>query len=174
MPLRVSHRVFTVDEAVQQILDSENEVENVVIIPPSNVGYVTDEEEENGLDDALPNDVAGELEVNFRLPDTEEEDVDVVLADDNLPGPSSGRAEAPKAKRTKKAVTQKVNWKKSCDTFSNDLPRCEIPHLFEQRPDLEEKSPYELFQLFLTTEILHDIFIQTNIYAGECICFYSL
>ena len=30
---------------------SENEVQNVVIIPPDNVGYVTDEEEEAGPDD---------------------------------------------------------------------------------------------------------------------------
>jgi Transposase IS4 len=62
---RRTKRLFTLKEAVEQIMeDDENDVENIVIIPPEPEGNITDEEE-NEEGSGIPSDVPGLIEVDY-------------------------------------------------------------------------------------------------------------
>ena len=72
---------FTLDQALDAVLESEDDCEHdIVILPPEPTGNVTDEEgcedditSSNNPNDNLPNDVAGTLELQRKSVDSDNE-----------------------------------------------------------------------------------------------------
>lgn len=144
--VRVKKSCYTLEEVVNIIEnDSDEDIENVVIIPPINQGDVTDEEEEA---DGMPNDVAGELEIDVRENDTHN-DIDKKQGDSVT-------------------IHKDIRWRRARHNFDNSLPaRVPIQPLEESHPELCDRTPFELFQYFFTDDFVNNLVTESNRYAAQ-------
>ena len=145
-----THKCYTIDEAVALIEDMSEDEEDVdphiVVLPPENVGEVTDEEQD--ADDDSMHEVAGYLEVH-----TEKRNE----CGANAKG-------VPPIKKRK----QERKWKKGFDKFSHQRNfNPEPPTLSEQYPLLVDSTPIELFDIFYSNTIMELIVEETNRYASQ-------
>ena len=138
----------TLSEALEEI-DGENYTGvDLVVNPPPNDHYLSDEEEGDGntgiIQGAnLPNDVTGTIEV---FHETKDGDVE----EDEGDSPATER-----------------RWKKGCRTF-DPMPGFDedlsLPHLY---PELIDKSILEVYKLFFDEEVV-DVFVTyTKLYAAQ-------
>ena len=129
---------------------SDDEVESVVIIPPTNQGDVTDEEEDAGPSCAMPHDVAGHLEVDIVSKEANKDDED--------------QTQKLKKKHCKK---EDVKWRMSKETVDNPIEVVPSPSVIESSPQLVDLTPYQLFRNFLSDDIVSHLVTETNRYAWQ-------
>ena len=134
---------------------SDNRSVDVVILPPSTVDAVSDEE--TGDDDdlspsSLPGEVAGPLVVHFHNNSADHQEKTTKKQ-------SSGKR--PKAK----GVTV-PKWKEDFG-YKEPLDYKECTKLFESCPQLASRTPYELFQLYYDDEMRHLIVTESVKYARQ-------
>jgi preprotein translocase subunit Sec63 len=70
---RTTRKFFTLSQALEQVLEDDEDVQNVVLLPPDQDGCQTDEDENEG--ESVPRDVPGHVEVDVQVEteDPEEE-----------------------------------------------------------------------------------------------------
>ena len=131
----------TLAEAIAEAEDHDGIVD-AVILPPSNNGYATDEEE--GDDDIglagnlnLPNDVAGEMELMYHNSDNDSESD----SDDET-------------------VTDS-NWRNGSRLLV-PMEAGEVEPFCESHPELVDKSPMELYKMYFDTAI-EQLFVDNTI-----------
>lgn len=146
-------KAFTLEE-VTRIMEemSDEEVESVVIIPPTNRGDVTDEEEEAGPSSAMPQDVAGQLEV------------DIVSKEVNEKEEDQPTLRTLKKKRCKK---EDIKWQMSKEIVDDPIEVRHFPSPVDLLPHLIDLSPYQLFRHFFSDDIVAHIVTETNRYACQ-------
>jgi hypothetical protein len=128
------HKKFlTVAEVAQYLeeMDSDCEEVDVAILPPSEDGNVTEEEEinEENLEEVIPGDVCGEIVVSHQEPETDMNEEILV----------------PKNRK------ETLNWRKNKE-FDKIIESSKPAKLSETHPELINLSPFELFKKFITFE----------------------
>ncbi len=133
--------------------DMESDIENidVAILPPSEDGNVTEEEDisDETLNQVIPQDVCGEIVVSHQ----EREDMNEVIEKTN-------RRETPK-------------WKQN-NTYDNQLPQTVPQKLCETNPELITLIPLELFMKFIPFDYMQELALQTKLYAMQKGCEYEI
>ena len=140
---RITRKFFNVTQALEQILEDNEEVDNVVLLPPDQDGCLTDEDENEG--ESVPHDVPGSVEVELEVEEDPEEEQ-----------PPRRRA------RVKKIP---VEWTQNSENIE-DMPRLEMKKLNEDHQELVDKSPYELFMLYFD-DVLQQLVRETNRFASQ-------
>lgn len=152
MPRR---RVFTLDEAVELITGDEENVRQVVALPPD-VNELTDEENEEG---ASVNDIPGEIEVEFFQSE--------VTRDNNeLPSVSTAHNEKCKTPRKRKLQAVVKKWKKK-EGYTQTIAKLSPKSISETNPELRFLTPFELFRNFLSDELINLIIAECLLYAQQ-------
>ena len=169
-------RCITLSEAREEIESDENEVRNVTIIPPDKGDeYPTDEEDDFDGQDGLPGDIVGTLEINFEL-DNYEQDKN----DEAIKGVSTNESLKKKGKRknsesgknikkkNNKKDTEKTHyeWTKNVNCFQ-PLMRNGNVNSFAKVGHLEGKTPFDVWSLLFTPEMVDYITEQTMLYANR-------
>lgn len=144
---------------LEQFDDEECDGIDIVELPPEKVDVVSDEEDfdENELEDTIPRDVPGTLEIQSNLLNEEM----------NKAGPSGLAQKAPKT-RSKKELVKSV-WKKTKPDFykiwGDDQ---EISKRQEKiKNDLSGMSAVQIFEKLLTEDIMLYIVMQSVTYATQ-------
>lgn len=118
-----------------------------ILLPPA-IDRLSDEEEEaDEEEEFIPNEVAGQIEIDQSGSESEDE----IVA-------------APAAKRKAKPAPK---WKLDDDTHRKIWPDAELPSVAEKYPMLVEKTPWEIFSLFYDQAMKDFIIEQTLLYAGQ-------
>ena len=147
------------EEACDRVADSQSGYVDVILLPPETVDAVSDEEEFNDDDldrSQMPRDVPGRVVVQFR---------NEYYSDDDTP-----LADHPVSKSRK--VSSKLNstiapkWTKKIK-FEQSIPSTTVDCLSDVHPELASNTPYELFKLFCTDEIIQQIVTESMRYAGQ-------
>jgi DNA excision repair protein ERCC-6 len=140
-------QVLTLAEMEDLLDDIESDVEEVevAILPPSEDGNVTEEEDINDetLNQVIPNDVCGEIVVSH--PINEE-----LIEENSEP---KTRRELPK-------------WRKN-KNFDQTLPQTKPQKLYVTHPELIPLSPFEIFLKFIPIEYMQELAQQTKLYAMQ-------
>lgn len=151
---------FTVAEAVAEIEDwSDSESVDIAILPPDQVDALTDNEQNDDDDfsnadsDFLPKDVTGRVEVTRK--NLEQENYS---AEDEEPLINLVRAEN---------KVQEPRWRNSCNSYLREPINNETVDTKILSLKLEEKSPVELFEEFVDSNILNLIVDQSNLYSSQ-------
>jgi len=134
---------------------SDNRSADVIILPPSTVDAVSDEE--TGDDDdlspsSLPGEVAGPLVVH--------------LHNDNADHDEKATKKQSSGKRPKAKSVTAPKWKKHFG-YKEPLDYKECTKLSELCPQLASKTPYELFQLYYDDEMRRLIVTESVKYARQ-------
>jgi DNA excision repair protein ERCC-6 len=141
-------KLLTVAEVAQYLeeMDSDCEEVDVAILPPSEDGNVTEEEEinEENLEEVILGDVCGEIVVSHQEPETD----------------TNGQISAPKNRK------ETLNWRKNKE-FDKIIESSKLEKLSETHPELINLSPFELFQKFITFEYMEEMAHQTKVYAMQ-------
>lgn len=169
-------RCITLSEAREEIESDENEVRNVTIIPPDKGDeYPTDEEDDFDGQDGLPGDIVGTLEINFES-DIHEEDKN----DEAIKSVSTKESLKQKGKRKNsesgknikkkndKKDTEKTHyeWTKNVNCFQ-PLMRSRSVNSLAKVGHLEGKTPFDVWSLLFTPEMVDYITEQTMLYANR-------
>jgi hypothetical protein len=140
-------QVLTLAEMEDLLDDIESDVKEVemAILPPSEDGNVTEEEDINDetLNQVIPNDVCGEIVVSH--PINEE------LVEENS---------EPKTRR------QLPKWRKN-KNFNQTLPQTKPQKLYVTHPELIPLSPFKIFLKFIPVEYMQELAQQTKLYAMQ-------
>ncbi|XP_041363667.1 piggyBac transposable element-derived protein 3-like isoform X2 [Gigantopelta aegis] len=144
---RITRRFFTVSDVLDQVLADNEDVDNIILLPPEEDGDVTDDDENEG--DTAPHDVPGIVEADIQVTG---EEADSKVGDTEQVTPA-------------KKLKMNVIWKENSEDIS-EMPRKDIGKLCEQHPELVDKSPYELFMMYFS-EILDHLVCETNRYAAR-------
>lgn len=143
--------------------DDDDSPVDIVELPPENVDNVSDVEDidDDILEDTLPNDVPGRLEIHSstRTPANE------ITEESNLPSTS---AEKPKHKKLKKEKISS-DWQKILPDFQESVGDSEeiLSAKSKIKESLKNKSCVEVFETLLDEEVLSHIVKQSVIYAGQ-------
>lgn len=161
---KMSRKKFmTAEEAVLMIMEmsSDEEEPEIVVLPPENIGEITDEEGEDDQNEEMLMEVAGNVEVHAYG----DEDIDDLYTIDET---NSGGLEEPQRKKMKKmAGKKKYKWVKNCDKYSHQMVDTDIQSLAARFPLLKDKDPLDMFSLFYDDHILDRIVVESNRYAGQ-------
>lgn len=141
--------VSTISEAKDIMQDSANPVK-VVVLPPD-AGDKGNQDSD--LDEVLEDretmyDPAGELEVEV-LESSDDDDDDLVYKPP-----------------VKKGCKSQISWKSKNSSFKSKM-QPQVPNWNEKFVEMEDSSPYAIWQKFLTQEMVDHITIQTNLYANR-------
>ncbi|KAB0803076.1 hypothetical protein PPYR_00046 [Photinus pyralis] len=154
--------------ALEDISSSDNQNEIDIVIIPPNVDEQTDEEEfdDNNIQEfSMPNDVAGEIELQHMDSDIETSD-----EESNLPLSilrQNITSEKSLATKTKRRNLLEPKWTK--DVVDTSMPStCGFEDRVEVvKHDLEHLSPIEVFEKLFDQEVLDHIVQQTNLYSSQ-------
>jgi hypothetical protein len=138
------------------IAESDNRSVDIVILPPSTVDSVSDEEvadDDELLPSSLPSDVAGPLVVQFH--EDSFEDCEVL---------SGEKQKYVKQRKSQKPPAPK--WRDRCD-YQDPIDTQEITNLSESHPYLASKNPFELFRMFYDDELQRLIINESITYARQ-------
>jgi len=142
-------------EACEAVVDSNKEID-LVMLPPQTVDSLSDEEAVD-LDDLLPSDlpydVPGRVAVFVR---DEGNDGDVAT--------SHSKSKSTKKQKMDASVMPKWSNKVS---YEHEIPTADFNRLVDQKPDLIELSPYEIFCLYYDDQLKHLIMSESIRYARQ-------
>lgn len=129
---------------------------NVVILPPDAGDRAVDsdieEPADNQLDEEHLHEPAGEVEVDFIVPESDDE--------------SCEPDEQPPVKKRKAAATAKPKWRRSAEFDQKILDTGnDILSLLEQYPLLANSEPVDVWNLFMDHGVLSSIVEQSKLYA---------
>ena len=171
---------FSAVEAAEKIMaewsDEEEDNIDIVLLPPENIDAVTGEEEvdDNGerVDNRMPNDVSGTIEIQTNIPEIEEK----VQIDNNECTDSDTNAERNEKEERVLEILEEI---KECKTktmkrkkhvpakdalllaINNESAKSRIVDKFAG------KEPHEIFEQYSNAELKAMIVEETNRYAAQ-------
>ena len=151
---QTTRRFLTLPEAVEN-LQQHPFCGDVVILPPDAGDRAVDSDIEepvdNQLDEEHLHEPAGEVEVDFIMPESD---------NDN----DSESDEEPVANNRKAAATDKPKWTRRTK-FKQEIMDKDLQSLSERYPLLANWEPVDLWYLFMDQSILASIVEQSKLYA---------
>ena len=147
---RPRKKYFTLSEALAAIVDEDDENAEVVLLPPSHVDPLTDEEDvdDEVLGHQKMTDMPGEVEIHQSSSDEEAE-----------------VANPPKKVKKERKIWPK--WKKNENLSPFPGPEESILTPNFEEMDIRNKSAAELFFTFFSEEIVENILVESNRYAAS-------
>ena len=148
----MSKRFLTVVEAIDVLDDlSDHEDTELVVHPPENKGYVTNEEndDENLRETRVIQEVAGEVEVFHPS----------LKSDQQQANPTT-------AKKQKRRKVEKIRWKKN-KKLENAFPEDILEPVEKAHPEILYLALYDLFKLYFDEDAFSHITIEFERYAKQ-------
>ena len=142
-------------EASEAVVDSNQEID-MVILPPQTVDSLSDEEaveEDDLLPSNLPSDVPGRVAVFVR---DEGRNGDVATSH-NKPKPT---------KKQKMVAPMMPKWSNTV-SYEREIPSAVLKDVVDQKPNLVELSPYEMFRLYYDDQLKNLILSESIRYARQ-------
>ena len=178
--------LFSAAEAAEKIMaewsdDVEEDNIDIALLPPENIDAVTDDEEvdENGerVDNRMPNDVSGTIEIQTNIPEIEEkEQIDnngCTDSDTNAERNEKEERVLETLEEIEECKTKTIKWKEHIPAKNVLLSAIndESGKIKEAKSRIVDKfagrEPHEIFEQYVKAELKAMIVEETNRYAAQ-------